>query len=80
MHPFLPYDNKNKLAKRLVGEFKDYGITLKEARAAVLAGHEEDERFKQDIRNKGQEILDELKRENKQGIVLSTGNFWRQLF
>ncbi|MFA5527674.1 MAG: acyl-CoA dehydratase activase-related protein [Peptostreptococcales bacterium] len=71
LHPFLPYDNKSKLAKKLVEVFKDYHISLKEAREAVSAGEQEDKRFKMDIKNKGRAILSELKRENKQGIVLA---------
>lgn len=71
MHPFLPYADKERLAKRLFEEFKDFNISLKEIKDAVKAGEAEDLRFKADIRNKGKEIVSFLNKENKKGIVLA---------
>ena len=71
LNPFLPYDDKKKLASRICEEFKEYKISLKEARHAVKAGEKEDNKFKQDIRNKGMELVNQLNTGNKKGIVLA---------
>ncbi len=71
LHPFLPYDNKKRLISRLCEEFKEYNVSLKEAKHAVIAGEKEDQKFKQDIRNKGAELVNQLNDQNKKGIVLA---------
>ncbi len=72
MNPFLSLDNKKKLAKRLYEEFKDiFNISLYDIKRAVEAAYEEDQRVKLDIRKKGEEVIDYLKRTGKKGIVLS---------
>lgn len=68
--PFLSLDNEKELVKRLVQEFKDYNITLKEAELAVSLGVKEREIYKEDIKNKGEEVLKYLEDNNKYGIVL----------
>lgn len=70
IQPFLSLDNYKVLAKRIVDEFKAFNITLEEARSAVDKAVLERERFKKDIQNKGEEVLEYLKRNNKKGIVL----------
>ncbi|MDD4799026.1 MAG: acyl-CoA dehydratase activase-related protein [Clostridia bacterium] len=70
-HPFLPYQNKKRLAQRLFEEFKDYELTFKEVEYAVNAAWAEDLNFKADIQNKGEEILEQLKITGQKGIVLS---------
>ena len=42
--PFLSLDNKEKLYKRLYDVFKDYNITMKEAKRAVDAAFDEREK------------------------------------
>lgn len=71
IHPFLPYDNKKRLAERMVEEFKAYNIPIAEVQSAILAGEKEDERFKENIRKKGIEIVEWLAKEKKQGIILA---------
>lgn len=71
IHPFLPYDNKKRLIERLLEEFKAYNISFKEMKEAVTAGENEDKWFKQDIQNKGGELVQRLAKENKKGIVLA---------
>ena len=68
--PFLSLDNDSVLAKRIAEELKDYHVTVQEARRAVSAASKERERYKRDIRQKGEETLDFLKKNNKKGIVL----------
>ncbi len=70
-HPFLPYDNKKRLTQRLFEEFKAFGITFKEVTFAVKEAWNEDIKFKEDIRRKGEEVLEELKVTGSRGIVLS---------
>lgn len=71
MNPFLPYDDKKRLTDRLCQEFKAYGIKQDEMAAAVNAAWEEDERFRADIRKKGEEVLKYLEVTGKKGIVLA---------
>ncbi len=70
-NPFLPYNNKKRLVKRLFEEFSDYGVTMKEVDNAVNHAWIEDLKFKQDVQNKGEEVIKELNDTNKRGIVLS---------
>lgn len=71
LNPFLPYDDKKRLAQRLYEEFKGFGITKKEILLAVEKAWEEDERVKADIRAKGEEVLKYLKETGGKGIVLA---------
>lgn len=71
MNPFLPLDNKDKLIERLYEEFNYKGITKEEIMLAVNKAYEEDGIFKEDIRKKGEEVLDYLKITNKRGIILA---------
>ncbi|EKQ56241.1 MULTISPECIES: 2-hydroxyacyl-CoA dehydratase [unclassified Clostridium] len=71
MEPFLSLDNEKELVKRIVDEFKMFNVTLQEAKAAVKAASIEREAFKKDIQNKGEEVIDYLRRNNKKGIVLA---------
>ncbi len=68
--PFLSLDNEKVLTKRLSGEFKEYGVTIKEVRIAVNDACKEREKYRQDIRQKGEETLKLLKDNNKKGIIL----------
>ncbi len=79
--PWLPYDNKEKLKKRLyselTGTFRDEvgahenPITQKQIDDAVDAAWEEDEAFKRDIRRKGVETLAWMEETGTHGIVLA---------
>lgn len=70
-HPFLPYHNKKRLAERLHEEFKEFHLSFKEVSRAVNLAWAEDQRFKEDIRNKGEEVLKLLRATGRKGIVLS---------
>ncbi len=70
MEPFLSLDNDKELVKRIVDEFKIFNVTLDEAKRAVEAASKEREVYKKDIRNKGEEVLEYLRKNNKKGIVL----------
>ncbi|MBP1889658.1 putative CoA-substrate-specific enzyme activase [Clostridium moniliforme] len=69
--PFFSLDDKKVLAKRIVEEFKDFGVDIKEAKEAVDKAFIERENYKKDIENKGKEVIEYLKKNNKKGIVLT---------
>ena len=69
--PFLPYDNKNGLTQRLFEEFQELGLTIGEVKHAVDLALTEDQRFKADVQEKGEETLKWLKETGNHGIVLS---------
>lgn len=71
INPFIPYDNKKQLAVRLHQELSAWGIPKKEIARAVYLAWQEDINFKEDIRQKGKEVLTYLKETGKQGIVLA---------
>lgn len=70
INPFLSLDNTKILIKRLTEELSVYKISEAKIRRAVAAACEERERFKKDMKNKGEEVLAYLKKNNKHGIVL----------
>lgn len=69
--PFFSLDDEKVLAKRIVEEFKEYGVTHKEAKEAVAKAFIERQNYRNDIRNKGKEVVEYLKKNNKKGIVLT---------
>ena len=69
--PFLSLDNKEKLYKRIYDIFKDYSITMKEAKIAVDVAFDERASVINDIRKKGEETLKYIEENNIKGIVLS---------
>ncbi|MCQ2466038.1 MAG: 2-hydroxyacyl-CoA dehydratase [Clostridia bacterium] len=71
LNPFVSFDNLNSLAEKLVVVFDYLGVTKEEAYAAVKAGEEEYKKFKEDIRNKGKEVIKYLDDNKLKGIVLS---------
>jgi predicted CoA-substrate-specific enzyme activase len=71
INPFLPYYDKKKLIERLFEEFKCFDISKKEIKNAVKLAWNADEEFKEDLRKKGDEVLDYLDKNNKRGIVLA---------
>jgi len=72
INPFLPL-KINALADRLmeIEEFKCYNITRKEFVKAIRKAKTEYNKFKNDIRAKGEETIKYLKENNLKGIVLS---------
>ena len=71
IQPFLSLENKDKLAKRLVDIFKPMGITGKEIKQALSAAWAEQENYRQDVQQKGEEALAYLEQNGIHGIVLS---------
>lgn len=71
MHPFLPYDDDNKLAKELTKVFSEFRIPKKEIEEAVSEARKEDQRFKGDVKKQGEYALKYAKDNNKKCIVLA---------
>ena len=72
IEPFLPINNPKKMLQRLteVEFFKTDNITSKELKAAMDAGYKELEQYREDVRNKGKEILQTAKEKNLPVILL----------
>jgi predicted nucleotide-binding protein (sugar kinase/HSP70/actin superfamily) len=68
--PFLSLDNTKVLIDRITEELKGYRVTQDEVKHAVAVACRERERYKNDIRQKGEEVLNYLKTHGKRGIVL----------
>ncbi len=82
LNPFVPYDDPDALSRRLYEEISEgyFGAhaqakgtppTLAEIVHAVKRAWEEDERFKHDIRDKGEETLAWMNLTGVHGIVLA---------
>lgn len=70
-NPFLNFNHKRLLEKRLYDEFKDFGIDSKQIKEAVNKAWNENLKFRNDIQKKGEEIVDYLKKSGMTGIVLA---------
>ncbi|NTV90373.1 MAG: 2-hydroxyglutaryl-CoA dehydratase, partial [Clostridiales bacterium] len=73
INPFLPYNDRKRLKKRLAEELKTAGYSIGQAEIseAVDKAWAEEEKFKQAIRTKGEEVLKHLDETGKPGIVLA---------
>ena len=71
LNPFMPLDNLDNVALHLAEIFNYLGVSAEEAKAAVEAGAEEYYKYKEDIRQKGVEILKEMEEKGLKGIVLA---------
>ena len=72
LNPFLPFEPE-KLAKTIMElpEFKKYNFTKKELVVAGKMAEIEYQRFKSDIRKKGEETIKYLEENNLKGIVVA---------
>lgn len=71
MKPFLPLDNKKRLAERLYEEFSGFSIPKAEIRQAVERAWKEQESFKKDLQQAGEQALDFLAYHRLRGVVLA---------
>ncbi|MCH5324381.1 MAG: 2-hydroxyacyl-CoA dehydratase [Eubacterium sp.] len=71
LNPFLPIYDEDRMLERLIEVFHPLGIGGAEIGPALKAAYEEDRRFKDDIRSKGEEVLRMLKETGRKGIVLA---------
>ncbi|MDQ2087539.1 acyl-CoA dehydratase activase-related protein [Herbivorax sp. ANBcel31] len=70
-NPFLPYNDDSRLVERMYEEFKEFNISKAEIKKAASLARKEDKRFKEDIKLKGEEVLEHLKKTGKKGVVLA---------
>lgn len=72
LNPFLPMDIDGMVKSFLsLDEFKKYKFTKKELKEAIKAGFAEQEKFKQEVREKGEEFLKYIEEHNEKAIVLA---------
>ncbi|APB31057.1 acyl-CoA dehydratase activase-related protein [Vagococcus teuberi] len=70
-NPFLNLADPDSVAIVLYECFKDFYVTPEEVKNALMHGYDELEKFKEDIRVKGEETLRMLTLEGEKGIVLA---------
>ena len=70
IEPFLPIDDKKRMAARLYEVFKKDGITKKEIADATLAAYEERENYVNDVKNYGEKLLKKIDESGKPAILL----------
>ncbi len=70
INPFLSLNNPKVLIRRLTEELSGFNLKEEEVSQAVAAAIRERERYKTDIRRKGEEVLELLRTKRRHGIVL----------
>jgi predicted CoA-substrate-specific enzyme activase len=71
IHPFLPYDRDERLARRLYETFRHLHIGLNEINMAVKEGRIEDLQYKKDVKKQGAKAIKYIKDNNKKAIILA---------
>ena len=71
MKPFLPYDDREKMVKRVYEEFKGFYIGKKEIKESIEKAYREQDKFRKDIQKNGEETLEFMRKNNLKGIVLA---------
>lgn len=67
-NPFISFDNRKRLEKRMAEIFSE--IPKREVIAAVRAGYEEQDRYREDVVAEGKRAMEFLEKSGKKGIVL----------
>jgi predicted CoA-substrate-specific enzyme activase len=71
MKPFLPFDNEKRLVKRLCEELRGFNINEHEIQESVDKAWKEQDNFKKDIQNAGEQAIELLRAKRLKGIVLA---------
>ena len=72
INPFLPMDEEKMLKRFLeLEELKEYKFTKKELKQAIHKAFKEQDKFKEDVRKKGEEYLNQLCENDTKAIVLA---------
>lgn len=73
INSFLPIDNTKNLVKVIssLEEFKEYNFSKAELKMAAMAAEEEYQKYKKDVRDKGNEVLKYMEENDLRGIVLA---------
>ena len=70
-HPFVPYDNDERLAKRMHEILEKKGISRREIERAIRTARREQLEFKKDVQMEGEKTLAFAKRYGKKAIILA---------
>ncbi|TGE32399.1 2-hydroxyacyl-CoA dehydratase [Desulfosporosinus sp. Sb-LF] len=70
-HPFLPLDMPSRMVKRLSEELAPEKIPKRELASALKKAYAEQDRYKEEVRIKGEETLLYIREKNLKGIVLA---------
>ena len=70
-HPFISFKALDKMKSTLYEQLREFKVTKKEISRAADHAYEEERRFRNDIRKKGEEILNYMKLNGVKGIVVS---------
>ena len=70
-HPFLPYDNDERLCRELYKLLERTGVGRQELEEAVEAARAEDKHVKDDIKKKGEYSLKYAREHGKKAVVLA---------
>ena len=70
-NPFIDLSNRKTMFTNLKDEFKSFGISDKELKAAIEHAYEELQQCRLDIQGEGEKVLAYLKENNMTGVVLS---------
>jgi predicted CoA-substrate-specific enzyme activase len=71
IYPYFSLHKPEHVEERIFEEFKRFGITKQQAQNAVRAGYVEDFKFKEDIVDKAQSILEKADQEGRTTIILA---------
>lgn len=71
LDPVISLENKEVLYKNIKEAFKQFDVSKTEVKEAVDAAWNEKKAFRLDLRNKASEIITDLKKTNKIGIVIA---------
>lgn len=69
-NPFLPFDNIKRLKERLYEELIEFNISKREINKAVEEAYDELLKYKEDIKDKGNEVIQYLKDTGRKGVIL----------
>ena len=72
INPFLPIEEEKLVLRFLeIPEFKKYKFKKSEVKKAVALGFKEQEKYKKDVQDKGEEFLEYILKHNEKAIVLA---------
>ncbi|MBN2287308.1 MAG: 2-hydroxyacyl-CoA dehydratase [Tissierellales bacterium] len=69
--PFINFNEKSSLTKKLIASLSDENISSKEIKESVELAYKELEKYKQDVRAEGEKALKYIQDQDKFGIVLA---------
>ncbi len=70
-HPFLPYDNDERLCRELYKLLERTGVERQELEEAIEAARAEDKHVRDDVKKKGEYSLKYAREHNKKAVVLA---------